>query len=125
MGFPVLILGESGSGKTYSIKDFLEEEVGIFCVEKSYLPFKKKFKVARNATYKMIGATLKNPTYKAYVIDDSQYLLVNEMFDKAKDTGYQKFTDMALHFRDLIHYINSELPDDVIVYMAQPTVVQQ
>ena len=30
MGIPVLILGESGSGKTYSIKNFDAEEVGIF-----------------------------------------------------------------------------------------------
>lgn len=30
MGFPVLILGETGSGKTYSIKNFDTEEVGIF-----------------------------------------------------------------------------------------------
>ena len=58
---------------------------------------------------------------KKYIIDDSQYLLVNEMFDKAKDTGYGKFTDIALHFRDLIHYINHSLPDDVIVYFLHHT----
>lgn len=44
MGFPVLILGETGSGKTYSIKNFDTEEVGIFSVEKNRLPFKKRLK---------------------------------------------------------------------------------
>ena len=121
MGVPVLVLGETGSGKTYSIKNFDTEEVGIFSVEKGRLPFKKPFKVAKNATYQMICAALKDPKLKAYVIDDSQYLLVNEMFDKAKDTGYNKFTDMALHFRDLIHIINHQLPDDVIVYFLHHT----
>lgn len=121
MGYPVLVLGETGSGKTYSLKEFSEEEVGIFCVEKSYLPFKKKFKVAKNATYDIIAAAFKEPKLKAYVIDDSQYLLVNEMFDKAKDSGYGKFTDIALHFRNLIHYINANLPDDVIVYFLHHT----
>lgn len=121
MGLPVLILGDPGSGKSYSIMNFDENEVGVFSVEKSYMPFKKKFKVAKNATYGDIAAALKNPSLKTYVIDDSQYLLVNEMFDKAKETGYGKFTEIALHFRNLIHYINQKLPDDVIVYFLHHT----
>lgn len=117
-----MILGETGSGKTYSIKNFDVDEVGIFSVEKPYLPFKKDFKVAKHATYETIMTVFKNdPQKKAYIIDDSQYLLVNEMFDKAKDTGYGKFTDIALHFRNLIHFINHQLPDDLIVYFLHHT----
>lgn len=122
MGLPILVLGDSGAGKTYSIKDFDVNEVGIFSVEKSYLPFKKDFKIAKHATYKTIMSCFKNdPKLKTYVIDDSQYLLVNEMFDRAQDTGYGKFTDIALHFRNLIHFINHQLPDDVIVYFLHHT----
>lgn len=121
MGIPVMILGATGSGKTYSIKNFDVDEVGIFSVEKGRLPFKKKFKVAKNAKYQTIFQALANPGLKSYVIDDSQYLLVNEMFDRAKDTGYAKFTDMALNFRNLIHYINQKVPDDVIVYFLHHT----
>ncbi len=122
MGLPILILGETGSGKTYSIKNFDVDEVGIFSVEKPYLPFKKDFKVAKHATYETIMTVFKNdPQKRAYIIDDSQYLLVNEMFDKAKDAGYGKFTDIALHFRNLIHFINHQLPDDLIVYFLHHT----
>ena len=123
MGFPVLIMGESGSGKTFSIKNFDANEVGIFAVEKAFLPFKndKGFKIAKNATYEQIGKTFQDPQLKTYIIDDSQYLLVNEMFDKAKETGYGKFTDIALHFRNLIHFINHKVPDDVIVYFLHHT----
>lgn len=122
MGLPVLILGETGSGKSYSIKNFNINEVGIFSIEKPYLPFKKDFKVAKHATYETIMTVFKNdPQKKAYIIDDSQYLLVNEMFDKAKDAGYGKFTDIALHFRNLIHFINHQLPDDLIVYFLHHT----
>ena len=122
MAMPVLILGETGSGKSYSIKNFDTEEVGIFSVEKPYLPFKKDFKIAKRAGYEAIMSCFKNdPQLKAYVIDDSQYLLVNEMFDKAKDAGYGKFTDIALHFRNLIHFINVNMPDDVIVYFLHHT----
>ena len=87
MGFPVLIIGESGSGKTYSVKNFDPESVGIFAVEKSRLPFpnSQRFKVAKRATYKTIAEVLKEPGLKRYVIDDSQYLLVNEMFDKVNE----------------------------------------
>lgn len=121
MAIPVLVLGESGSGKTYSIKNFDVNEVGIFSVEKGRLPFKKDFKVAKNATYQTIFDVLRQSPLKTFVIDDSQYLLVNELFDRAKDTGYGKFTDMALNFRNLIHFINHKLPDDVIVYFLHHT----
>lgn len=122
MGVPVLIMGESGSGKTYSIKNFDPAEVGIFSVEKNRLPFKKDgFKVVKNAGYSVIMKALTKPTLKRYVIDDSQYLLVNEFFDRAKESGYQKFTDLALNFRNLIHYISRELPDDIVVYFLHHT----
>ena len=122
MGLPVLILGESGSGKTYSIKGMNPDNVGIFAVEKALLTLKNKgFKVAKNSNYNMIMNALKEPKLKAYVIDDSQYLMVNEFFDRAKDTGYQKYTDIGLHFRNLVHHINQNIPDDVIVCFLHHT----
>ena len=115
------MLGKSASGKTYGIKGFEPEEVGIFSVEKGRLPFKGAYKVKPRATYRDIGAIFKDPKLKRYVIDDSQYLLVNELFDRAKETGYQKYTDMAVSFRDLVHNVNFLLPDDVVVYFLHHT----
>lgn len=121
MGIPVLVMGETGSGKTYSIKNMNPDEVGIFSVEKGRLPFRGNFKVVPKANYSVINRVFKEPKLKKYVIDDSQYLLVNDYFDRAKETGYGKFTDMALSFRNLVHDVNMKLPDDVIVYFLHHT----
>ena len=121
MGVPILIEGESGSGKSYSIKGLPPTDTGIFSVEKGRLPFKGDFKVKKRATYKDINTIFKEPKLKRYVIDDSQYLMVNALFDRAKETGYQKYTDLALDFRNLIHNVNFALPDDVVVYFLHHT----
>ena len=121
MGIPVLIAGESGSGKSTSLRNFSIEEVGIFNVAGKPLPFKKQLKKVENSKYADIYAALKNPKLKVYVIDDSQYLMAFEMFDRAKEVGYTKFTDVALNFRNLINFIITQLPEDIIVYFLHHT----
>lgn len=116
MGIPVLILGESGAGKSCSLRNFEPEEVGIFNVAGKPLPFKKQLKKVNNAKYVDILKSLNEPKLKTYVIDDSQYLMAFEMFDRAKEVGYNKFTDVALNFRTLVDRIIRNTPDDVIVY---------
>ena len=121
MGIPVLILGESGSGKSTSMRNFDPDEEGIFNVASKPLPFRKKMKKVDGASYGIILTALKAPKLKTYVIDDSQYLLCFEMFAKAKETGYNKFTDMALNFYNLIQFIIRKTPPDVIVYFLHHT----
>lgn len=121
MGVPVLVLGASGSGKSTSMRNFEPDEVGIFNVAGKPLPFRKKIPKVDNATYEKIYKVLKEPKLKKYVIDDSQYLMAFESFDHAKETGYGKFTNMALNFRNLINFIIRGTPNDVIVYMLHHT----
>ena len=123
MGIAVLVLGESGSGKTYSLKHMDPEKVGVFSVRKGTLPFPegKSFKIAKKASYEVIYKVLKNPTMKTYVVDDSQYLMVNEYFRKANDSGYQKYTSIGKNFSDLLEYIAYQVPDDVVVYFLHHT----
>lgn len=121
MGIPVLVLGESGSGKSTSLRNFDIEEVGIFNVAGKPLPFKKKLNKVNNAGYGTILKILSDPQLKKYVIDDSQYLMAFESFDHAKETGYGKFTNMALNFKNLIDFVIRKTPDDVIVYFLHHT----
>lgn len=116
MGIPVLILGESGSGKSASLRNFDPDEVGIFNVAGKPLPFRKRLPAVENATYSSIYKGLGKPSRKSYVIDDSQYLMAFEELDRARETGYTKFTEMALNFSGLVRFIATELPSDVIVY---------
>lgn len=53
---------------------------------------------------------------KVAVIDDSQYLLAFDFFARAKETGYGKFTDLAINFKNLIDTVIDYTPDDVVVY---------
>ena len=133
MAIPVLIIGRSGQGKTYSLKNFKADEVGVISVEKGRLPFRSDIKVLKvpkdptegpakdaasvnAAKYAWITAAVRKAKVKSVVIDDSQYLLVNELFDRANEKGYDKFTSMAKRFRDLIHSINELEEEDKIVY---------
>ena len=75
MGIPVLILGESGSGKSTSIRNFEPGEVGIFNVASKPLPFRKKIPKLDGATYQQILQSLANHKLKRYVIDDKVQLI--------------------------------------------------
>lgn len=116
MGIPVLVIGRSGAGKSCSLMNFNEDEVGVFNVASKPLPFRKQLKVINGANYATIQKVLQSHKLKTYVIDDSQYLMAFESFAKAKETGYGKFTDMALNFYNLIQFVIRSTPEDVIVY---------
>lgn len=124
MATAVLIMGESGSGKSASLRNFAPNEISVFNVTNKPLPFKQgKTKIPKidNATYADIANALANPSKRAYVIDDAGYLLSFEMFKRANETGYSKFTDMAKNFFDMLDFINTKLPNDIIVYITMHT----
>lgn len=116
-----MILGESGSGKSASLRNFEPSEVGVFNVAGKPLPFRKKLPVKSTADYGAIMQGISQSERKCFVIDDSQYLLCFESFAKAKETGYGKFTDMALHFYNLVQFVIRQTPPDVIVYFLHHT----
>ena len=58
MGIPVLILGESGSGKSTAMRNFDPSELIVFNVANKLMPFRKKLNVINNANYDIIGKEL-------------------------------------------------------------------
>ena len=116
MGTAVLILGDSGSGKSTSLRNFKKDEVGVLNVLGKRLPFKGELACVQHANYGSIQEKLKDNKLRAYVIDDAGYLMSLENFRRAKETGYQKFTDMALNFERLIEWA-TQTDEDTIVYI--------
>lgn len=117
MGMPVLILGESGSGKSTSLRNFPPEKVAVLNVASKPLPFKNKLMVRNGVDYNSINSSLQKNAMKAYVIDDVQYLMSFEFFDHARETGYQKFTNLGKNFYDMMMNIRNCTSEDTIVYL--------
>ena len=114
MGIPVLVLGRSGSGKSRSIKNL---DCGIIKVIEKELPFKNNFKTVTTSDYVKIIQILMGSKKDSIVIDDAGYLLTDEFMRRATEKGYDKFTELANNFYNLIQFITTKLPREKIVYL--------
>lgn len=114
-------MGESGAGKSASMRNFNENDVRVLNVASKPFPFRNvnKLKKADKATYDMIKGVVKSGQVLSYVIDDAQYLMAFESFDKAQIAGYGKFTEMAKNYEEMLRTIQEDTPPDTIVYVMQ------
>ena len=120
MGIGVMILGASGSGKSASLRNFQPDEVGVINVIGKPLPFRSEIKTINTDDYPMIRKCLAEAKARSIVIDDSQYLMADEFMIRAKENGFQKFTDIGRNFWDLVRFVN-KIDDDKIVYFLHHT----
>jgi hypothetical protein len=119
-----MVYGQSGTGKSTSLRNFKPEDVCIVNVKAKDLPFKTKHKTYCTNNYAAIDNAIKNAPAKSIVIDDATYLMTDEYMRTAKTPGYQKFLDMALNFYSLVNSAKS-LPDEKIVYFIGLNEVDQ
>ena len=120
MGVSVLVLGHSGSGKSTSLRNFNEGEIGIFNVAGKPLPFRKKLTKLDKAMYNQIHNSLAKNAMRGYVIDDANYLMAFQNFRLAKQSGYGKFTDMAVNFEQLLEAANDTSEDTIVYFFMHP-----
>jgi hypothetical protein len=113
MAQSVLIIAESGCGKSTSIESLNPQETFIINVANKPLPFKgwkklyptfdlstKKGNLASVSKPQDIEAVLKiinneRKEIKNIVIDDFQYMSAFEYFNRATEKGFDKFTQMG------------------------------
>ncbi|MDU5922958.1 MAG: AAA family ATPase [Finegoldia magna] len=126
----VLILGQSGTGKSTSIRNMDSKDTFIIQVVNKPLPFKDfkknyplvdktgKGKRLVSDDYDKIISCLKylnnDKDIKNIIIDDFQYVISNEFMTRAKEKGFDKFTEMAQHYYMIID-IASRLREDLNV----------
>lgn len=115
MAVIVAVMGESGTGKSTSLRNFKKGEASVINVSKKPLPFRNALSVVKTDNYQEITTALKRAQAKSLVIDDAQYLMAFEYMYRAKEKGYEKFTDIGANFFNLTQTA-ATLPDDKIVY---------
>lgn len=120
MGVLVMVLGKSGSGKSTSLRNFEADEIGIFNVAGKPLPFRKRLPKADRCGYRDIAATLAKNDLRAYAVDDSTYLMQFDNFSRANDSGYQKFTDIAVSFERLLEAAMATDENTVVYFLHHP-----
>jgi len=129
----VIVLGSSGTGKSTSIKTLNPQETVILNVLGKDLPFKgsranytrEKKNLIQSAKWDSISAMMQSisknmPNIHNIVIDDAIYIMRTEFFDRSKETGFNKYNELADHFRKIIADGNS-LRNDITVFMMLHT----
>lgn len=129
----ILIVAESGSGKSTSIENLDPKQTFIINVANKPLPFKgwkKKYSLWSKASPdgniyggsspQQIEAAMryvneKRPEIKTLIIDDFQYMSAFEYFDRCDEKGFDKFTQIGGHLARIAR-LPKDLRDDLTVF---------
>ena len=119
---PVLLIGQSGSGKSTSLRNFKADEVAVVNVLGKPLPFKTEIKAPKLDDYNAILKAIAGTKKKTIVIDDANYLITNEFMNKSSVKGFDKYNEMGNNFFNLINGIkNIEGGKTVYLIMHEDT----
>lgn len=132
----ILIIGESGTGKSRSLKNLDEKETFIIQAIGKPLPFKgwvKKYSLFSQKqktgnlfisdNYQQINNCIDiisqdMPHIKTVIIDDFQYIMANEFMRRVKEKGFDKFNDIGHNAWSLVNKLNSVRADLTGVVMS-------
>ncbi len=134
MAQSILIIAESGSGKSTSIRTLNPKETFIINIASKPLPFKnwqnnyKLYDKTTNPNGNLLNisnptniyAAMKHvsekmPHIKNLIIDDWQYMSSFEYFDRASEKGYDKFTQIAANLAQVAK-LPKDLRDDLFIF---------
>ena len=131
------IVGETGTGKSTSVKHLNPEETYIINVAKKELPFKGSEKLynSEKRNYKevddaneisrlLLSISKNAPHVKTIVIEDSNYIMGFNMVAKATETGFTKFSLMAKDMVELLRTTRQLRDDLVVFYFTHPETVE-
>lgn len=124
MAEKVLIMGESGTGKSTSMRNCNPDLIAVVNPVGKPLPFKGKFTMLNGETEsRKITKFMKEQAAagkKIIVVDDFQYILSVPYMNRIKENGWEKWNDFGANYFEIID-VCKELPDDVVVYYLTHT----
>lgn len=118
MAQKVLILGNSGTGKSASLRNFSPDEIAVINCAGKPLPFKNHFEQytpAFNSLTADILAAMDQTNKKTIVVDDAQYIMSFQYMRRIHENGWDKWNDIQGDFFNIIQACDY-MPNDVIVY---------
>jgi hypothetical protein len=131
------IVGQTGTGKSTSIKHLNPKETYIINVAKKELPFKgaEKLYNAEAKNYKEVDdaneitrllrtISEKAPHIKNVIIEDSNYIMGFNMLARATEVGFTKFTIMAKDMVELFREARRLRDDIKVFYFTHPETIE-
>lgn len=118
MAQKILILGNSGTGKSASMRNFTPDEIAVINCAGKPLPFRNKFEQYTPRFDKLTSdvlAAMDKTTKKVIVVDDAQYIMSFQYMRRIHENGWDKWNDIQGDFFTIIQACDY-MPDDVIVY---------
>jgi len=130
MSIATLIIGESGTGKTSSMRNLPASSTLLIQPVKKPLPFRSDWSAFSEANKggnifttdnsAQIVSIMRKTKREVIVIDDFQYILANEYMRRSDERGFDKFADIGRHAWDILS-VASELADTTRVYILGHT----
>ena len=130
MGNKILVLGDSGSGKSTATRNLDPKTTFYVNVIGKPLPFKGwkakyvagKNLVVTNNHQEVIdcikGVSEKMTTIKTIVVDDAQYIMSYEFMARAKERGFDKFTEIAQHMFNVLRAPDTVRDDLTTIFLS-------
>lgn len=131
MSTATMILGQSGTGKSTSLRNLNPTDVLLIQAVKKPLPFRSSswrpctkadpegsILVTDNAA--VICGAMKRTPKPIIIIDDFQYILANQFMRRSEEKGFEKFTDIARHAWEIL-MTAGQLADTTRVYILAHT----
>lgn len=131
MSIATMILGQSGTGKSTSLRNMDPAETLLIQVIPKPLPFRSKDwkpvnkdggNIIVSAQSDAICAAMRKTSRPVIIVDDIQYLLAVEFMARATETGYAKFTEMARHYYDVLDCATTLAPHKRVYLLSHTDV---
>lgn len=131
MSIACMVLGESGTGKSTSMRNLDPAKTLLIQAVRKPLPFRApdwKIRLSRESGGNIfqtdrpadIESAMRKSAHPVVVLDDFQYVMANEFMRRSDEKGYDKFTEIGRHAWDILSAAG-DLADNRRVYVMAHT----